>query len=79
MKFLEPEEVKKSLQRYKLFDPNSVLRKIDSIIEENIRNVRAGNKKNKIYNPYLSSYLLLLRRSQGSNATRAENASFGVL
>jgi|LakMenEpi03Aug12_release.lakeMendotaPanAssembly.Ray.scaffolds.fasta_scaffold258019_3 hypothetical protein len=60
MKFLEPEEVKKSLQRYKLFDPNSVLRKIDSIIEENIRNVRAGNKKNKIYNPYLSSYLLLL-------------------
>jgi hypothetical protein len=60
MKFLEPKEVKKSLQRYQLFDPNSVQRKIDSIIEENIRNVRAGNKKNKIYNPYLSSYLLLL-------------------
>lgn len=61
MKILNPKDVKTTIQKYKEFDPATVDERINQLMLDNISSINAGKKDTFQFNPYLQSYLLIVK------------------
>lgn len=64
MKVLSPKQVKETLEKLRDFDPALVDPRIEDLINKTIIEVKGGNKDVFNYNPYLKSYLLILKHKK---------------